>query len=123
MEDRPDADGDGRPEEVWPSDIQAYRTASLARGTVSTRPVILAPAPDAVLHAAPADAGGGVIAFRARGTGRLWWFLDGEFIGDAPASEPLLWPPATGRHILRCCDADGAFSEVSFEVVGDFAGP
>ena len=112
---RPDADGDGRPEELWPPEIQAFRTASSARGTVSSKPVILVPAPNAVLHAAPVDAGGGTLPLRARGTGRLWWFLDGEFIGEAPATEPILWTPTPGRHVLRCCNADGAHSEISFE--------
>lgn len=112
---RPDADGDGVPEEIWPEAIQAYKSGSVERGTVSTRPAILSPAPGAVLQSGPLDAGGGTLPLRARASGNLWWFLDGEFLGQAPASEPLLWHPVPGHHTLRCCASDGAFSEVTFD--------
>lgn len=112
---RPDADGDGAPEEVWPENIQAYRRGAATRGTVAPAPAILSPAPNAVLRAGPIDAGDGRLPFRARGTGTLYWFLDGEFLAEAPASEPVLWNPVPGRHRLRCAAEDGAVSTCDFE--------
>lgn len=111
-----DADGDGAPEEVWPADVQAFRAGAGERGSVAARPVILSPAPDAVLMPGPANASSGTLPFRARGTGTLWWFLDGEFLAEADASEPVRWKPVAGRHELRCCDASGASARVSFEI-------
>lgn len=111
-----DADGDGLPEETWPADIQAFRAGAGERGSVAARPVILSPAPGAVLSPGPANASSGTLPFRARGNGTLWWFLDGEFLAEADASEPVRWKPVAGRHELRCCDASGAFASVSFEI-------
>lgn len=111
-----DADGDGVAEESWPADIQAFRAGRDERGAVAARPVILSPAPGAVLSPGPANASNGTLPFRARGTGTLWWFLDGEFLAEADASAPVRWKPVAGRHELRCCDASGAFATVSFEV-------
>ena len=111
-----DADGDGEPEEVWPAAIAAFRAGERERGTVAARPVILSPAPDSVWYPGPADASSGKLPLRARGRGTLWWFLDGEFLAEADASEPVPWKPVPGRHELRCCDASGASASVSFEV-------
>lgn len=112
---RPDADGDGAPEEVWPANIEAFRRGAATRGTVAAAPAILSPAPDAVLCAGPFDAGDGRLPFRARGTGTLYWFLDGEFLAEAPAAEPVLWRPVPGHHTLRCAAADGTAAECAFE--------
>ena len=109
----PDADGDGLPDERWPADIQAFRTASRRQGSVASRPVILVPEPDAVLRAGPVMADSR-IAFRARSASRLWWFLDGALLGETAVGEPLLWDPVPGQHRLRCCSADGGSAEVSF---------
>lgn len=108
-----DDDGDGRAEEHWPPDIEAFRAGRAGRETAAARPAILFPAPDAVLHP---GADGSSLAFRARGAGTLWWFLDGAFLAEADAAEPIAWPPVPGSHSLRCCDASGASATVSFEV-------
>ena len=108
-----DDDGDGRAEEHWSPAVEAFRAGRVGRGAVAARPAILSPAPDAVLH--PADEGAD-LAFRARGSGTLWWFLDGVFLSEADASEAVPWRPVAGGHTLRCCDSSGASAAVSFEV-------
>lgn len=110
----PDRDGDGVAEEHWPIEIETYRRAALEKGTVAERPTILSPAPNAVLRTGPLDAGGGKVPFRARAKGELFWFLDGAFLAQAPATEAVLWEPVPGKHVLRCCTATGESCDVSF---------
>ena len=111
-----DEDGDGVPEEVWPAAIAAFRAGANGRETVAERPTILSPAPDSTWVPGAADTGGGMLSLRARGQGTLWWFLDGEFLAESDASEPVPWKPIPGRHEVRCCDESGASARVTFEV-------
>src|SRR6185436_14157165 len=41
------------------------------------------------------------------GGGALSWFVDGEYLGSAPADERLWWRPTAGRHRVTVVDGAG----------------
>ena len=47
---------------------------------------------------------------------RLSWFVDGVFLGTAPADERLWWEPAPGRHEILVLDEGGLSSRRILEV-------
>ncbi len=47
---------------------------------------------------------------------RLSWFVDGVFLGTAPADERLWWEPVPGRHEILVLDEGGLSSRRVFEV-------
>jgi len=54
-----------------------------------------------------AEAGGGE---------ELDWFVDGQFIGQAPAAERLWWTPSPGQHQIVASDQSGRLARRSLEV-------
>ncbi|HXT51595.1 MAG TPA: transglycosylase domain-containing protein [Thermoanaerobaculia bacterium] len=50
------------------------------------------------------------------GGGALSWFVDGEYLGSAPADERLWWQPIAGRHRITVVDAAGRTSERELQV-------
>ncbi len=108
--------------EHWPSDMQRlFRDAGMPRreaplmpdcgagqrGMRTAEPQIVSPL-RAVTYTTrisnPAP-----IALRAEAPrGKLFWFADGAFLGQANAGEGLAWqPPRAGRFVLRAVDEEG----------------
>ncbi|MBA3939385.1 MAG: penicillin-binding protein 1C, partial [Planctomycetes bacterium] len=44
--------------------------------------------------------------------GAVWWFADGDLLGQAPADQPCWWLAPGGRHDLRVVDASGRAASV-----------
>lgn len=49
---------------------------------------------------------------------RLWWHLDGEYLGETQLIHELRLAPAPGRHTLVVVDPQGRSASVSFTVAG-----
>jgi penicillin-binding protein 1C len=54
-----------------------------------------------------AEAGGGEA---------LDWFVDGQFVGHAPAAQRLWWIPSPGQHLIVASDENGRLARRSIEV-------
>ena len=52
----------------------------------------------------------------AGGAGELAWFVDGEYLGSAPAEERVWWRPTPGTHRLVVVDVAGRTAERSLRV-------
>src|SRR6185436_13355478 len=50
------------------------------------------------------------------GGAALSWFIDGEYLGSAPADERLWWEPVAGRHRITVVDAAGRTAERELQV-------
>jgi penicillin-binding protein 1C len=44
---------------------------------------------------------------RARAAGALWWFVDGDCVGEVSGDATLWWTPVTGTHEVRVVDRAG----------------
>jgi len=49
---------------------------------------------------------------------RVFWHLDGEYLGETTGEHRLAAAPAPGRHVLTLVDEEGEILHVSFEVIG-----
>lgn len=48
------------------------------------------------------------VALSAEGArGRLWWYVDGVFLGDSAPSDPLFWRISSGKHRIGVLDDSG----------------
>ncbi|HEV8242130.1 MAG TPA: penicillin-binding protein 1C [Thermoanaerobaculia bacterium] len=56
------------------------------------------------------------------GGAALSWFVDGEYLGSAPADERLWWEPVAGRHRITVVDAAGRTAERELQVREGLAG-
>jgi len=54
----------------------------------------------------------------ADGRQTLYWFVDGEWIGEAPASERIWWVPTPGEHQIVVQDARGGSQSRTLHVIG-----
>ncbi|HVS12576.1 MAG TPA: penicillin-binding protein 1C, partial [Thermoanaerobaculia bacterium] len=52
----------------------------------------------------------------AEGAQRISWFVDGRYLGSAPASEALWWTPARGTHEVLATDGGGATARATLRV-------
>jgi penicillin-binding protein 1C len=84
---------------------RAPRVVSPAEGQVA----LLAPGLDPSEQEIPLEA-------EAAASGRLSWFVDGEFLGAAPADERLWWRPSPGRHLVVVTDEAGLSGRREVEV-------
>ena len=50
-------------------------------------------------------------------TAKVYWHLDGEFIGETQKNHQIALNPAEGRHILTIVDETGEALERQFEVI------
>jgi penicillin-binding protein 1C len=83
-------------------------------------PAIAYPQNGLIYDMTNAPMGNKEIPFAANGdadTVKLFWFLDGRFIGESENGKPLFWIPSMGRHVLRVVDNVGRGSELSFTVI------
>ena len=56
------------------------------------------------------------------GRGVIYWFADGELIGDSGAGAPLAWTMAAGSHKIAAADEYGAADEIEITVKRAAAG-
>jgi penicillin-binding protein 1C len=52
----------------------------------------------------------------AEGARRISWFVDGRYLGSAPAAEALWWTPAPGTHEVLATDGGGATARATLRV-------
>ena len=52
----------------------------------------------------------------------IYWFADGELIGDSGAGAPLAWTMAAGSHKIAAADEYGAADEIEITVKRAAAG-
>ena len=48
--------------------------------------------------------------------GRLWWFVDGQPLGETVGDAPFAWTPEVGKHVVTCATADGVTASAGFTV-------
>jgi penicillin-binding protein 1C len=75
------------------------------------RLVMLSPTPgQEILHDPAIPANRQQLALQARigdGRGSVYWFIDGNCLGDSPTGEPLWWSPTPGAHQVRAVSESG----------------
>jgi membrane carboxypeptidase/penicillin-binding protein PbpC len=49
----------------------------------------------------------------------LFWFVDGELLAEAGATDQVGWDLTAGNHRIRCVDDRGRVAAASFEVSRD----
>ena len=59
---------------------------------------------------------GAVFHLAHRGVSRVWWHMDGEYLGETAEIHQLRLAPSPGRHILTVVDEQGRSLSVSFRV-------
>ena len=47
---------------------------------------------------------------------RLWWFVDGAFVGESEGQSPFVVDMVEGRHTIVCADCNGSAASVSVSV-------
>jgi penicillin-binding protein 1C len=89
-------------------------------GAQQEAPVILSPAPGQVtllLPGVPAEQQEVPLEAEARGAaGELSWFVDGAFLGSAPAEERLWWTPSVGEHEVLVSNEAGLSTRRTLQV-------
>ncbi|NIR60953.1 MAG: penicillin-binding protein 1C [Gammaproteobacteria bacterium] len=122
--------------EFWPSDLLTlFRRAGLPRrtpppfaqecsltGTASTgeRPRIVKPQPTLTYTLRPERLADERIPFHATADAdarKLFWFLDGQFLGRSEPHEPFFWRPRPGRFEVRVVDDLGRADRTSLRVI------
>jgi penicillin-binding protein 1C len=115
---------------VWPASIrrflaQGHRVLSTPPSldprceTADSRlpPSILSPPAGQVLVLLPGlPASDQEVPLQAESSGRLSWFVNGEFFGAAGAAERLWWRPRPGRHEIVVVDEAGRSAKRRLEV-------
>jgi penicillin-binding protein 1C len=79
--------------------------------------VISSPIADATYYLAPL-AEEQKIPLRAEGArGKIWWYLNGRYIGNSPPNETFFYPFPRGRHLVSASDAEGRTAATRLTVV------
>jgi penicillin-binding protein 1C len=79
--------------------------------------VISSPIADATYYLAPL-AEEQKIPLRAEGArGKIWWYLNGQYIGNSPPTETFFYPFPRGRHLVSATDAEGRTAVTRLTVV------
>jgi penicillin-binding protein 1C len=121
--------------EFWPQDmLEIFEKAGMRRKTPprymggcnieelshrGVNPVIVYPQNLMIYDMTNAPMGNKEIPFAANGdadTEKLFWFLDGRFIGESENGKALYWSPAHSKHTLRVVDNIGRSSQIEFSV-------
>ncbi|MDR1875236.1 MAG: penicillin-binding protein 1C [Synergistaceae bacterium] len=101
---------------MWPSELASQETAQTE---IRKDPVvsIASPLAEAVYYLAPL-AKEQKIPLRAEGArGRVWWYLNGRYIGTSPPSETFFHSFPDGRHLVSASDAEGRTAATRFTVL------
>ena len=111
--------------ERWPADPRrwdlsdtggASRLQVRVAGGRTERLRVLEPCEQAVYVLTGEDHGDRLRLAASREDGRLWWYLDGRYIGDSTPAAPLYLDLEPGVHRIACMARDGARDTASFTV-------
>ena len=108
----------GRSTLLWPAEL-AMRNVLPSEIQRQPSVTISSPKAGATYHLAPL-AGEQRIPLRAEGAvGRVWWYMNGEYIGTAAPGETFFhaFPQADGRHTISVVDEDGRTAVTHVNVV------
>lgn len=87
-----------------------------ADGGKISRLSIISPIPGASYFTAPFDTERKV-PFKAEGTkGKIWWYLDGKYVGVSGAGEVMFSEIPDGEHTVSAADSDGRSDSVKVKV-------
>lgn len=106
----------GKPSLMWPSELSSGETPpeQIQKKAALT---ITSPIPEAVYVTAPLDRRQR-IPMRAEGAaGRIWWYLDGTYIGTSLPNETFFHSVPEGRHIIGATDEEGRSAVTNVSVV------
>ena len=77
---------------------------------------IISPIPGASYFAAPLDTER-KIPMKAEGSkGKIWWYLDGVYIGSSMADTAFFHDIPDGEHVISAADEDGRTAKVNVKV-------
>jgi penicillin-binding protein 1C len=99
----------------WFANFSAGKNVSGA----DTSLVILSPVNhQTILHDPALPASQQRLALRARfaGDGPIWWFVDGQCLGNCESDEILWWQPTPGSHEVRATTRDGKGANTTIRV-------
>ena len=48
---------------------------------------------------------------------KIWWHLDGSYIGETQIIHEMRLSPATGKHVLTIVDENGETASINFHVI------
>lgn len=103
----------------WPAELETFFAGRGGAGA-EKRLVITSPKNGALYTK---DAITEKIALSSEGgRGVIYWFADGELIGDSGAGAPLAWTMAAGSHKIAAADEYGAADEIEITVKRAAAG-
>ncbi|MDR3230698.1 MAG: penicillin-binding protein 1C [Synergistaceae bacterium] len=100
---------------MWPTELT---TRDTPQAEIRKNPEIsiTSPIAEATYYLAPL-AKEQKIPLRAEGArGQIWWYLDGQYIGTSPPSEPLFHSFPDGRHLVSASDAEGRTARTKLTV-------
>lgn len=99
---------------LWPNSLSARTPlADVARSNLT----IVSPLAEATYYMAPL-ALEQKIPLRSEGAnGKVWWYLDGRFIGSVSATDTFFYRFPDGRHSLSVSDGAGGSAKTIFNVV------
>lgn len=103
----------GKVEITWPAELENF-FAGRGGAAAEKRLVITSPKNGAV-YTKDAEAAKLALSFEG-GRGAVYWFADGELVGDSGADAPITWTMAAGRHKIAAADEYGAVDEVEITV-------
>jgi penicillin-binding protein 1C len=105
------------------ADLAMSRVPEYASGCqpeVGQRPQIVEPSAGQIsilIPGIPAERQDLILLAKASGAGgRLSWFVDGQFIATALATDPVRWTPVVGTHEIVVTDEAGRSSTRTIEV-------
>ena len=98
--------------------LDDFVSAFSGTARAATRLAIVKPADGAEFHLVPGIDQQRVVCTVAGNTadGRIWWFVDGQPLGETIGDAPFVWTPEAGEHVVTCATADGVAASSSFTV-------
>ena len=107
---------------ILPPELENYTGNAQASFAPKGKVDIIVPSPGARYFITPM-APDQRISLKAEGTsGKVYWFVDQEFLGEQEKHGSLLWTVSPGTHTVSLVDEAGATAVARFEVVDILAG-
>lgn len=106
----------GKPSMLWPSELA---TPESPQGIIRKRPgiAITSPLANAVYYLAPL-AKEQKIPMKVEGAiDKVWWYLDGEYIGTSLPNETFFHIVPSGNHLISASDGEGRTAGIKVDIV------
>ena len=101
---------------LWPAELAAQRTpASEIRRRAGI--AITSPLAEAVYYMAPLAREQKIPLRVEGGIGKIWWYLNGSYIGNSVAGETFFHNFPDGRHLISASDGEGRTAATKLTVV------